>query len=267
MDKIGIDAGGSLIKIVYSEREKLHYKKYSINEKEKLSQWLQFIAPSVKVNITGGISVLLKENYIKNATIVDEFTSMATGSRYLLQIEENHVQGDYILISIGTGTSIYHIMQSSFERLLGTGIGGGTFIGLGYLLTGENNFYSLVEKAEEGNRVNSDLLVQDIYGHENTPLIGELTASNFGKAHLNNKGTKHDYLASTIQMIAETCFLLASQAAISKQIDKLMFVGSTLEGNRLLKQKLIQFGQTANFKVIIPTVGAYCGALGAYVHD
>lgn len=265
LEKIGIDAGGSLIKIVYKEKGKLHYKKYTINESENLSQWLQFIAPTAKIYLTGGKSLSLKEKYIKNATVVDEFTSMATGSRYLLQMEGNQEQEDYILISIGTGTSIYHITNTSFERLLGTGIGGGTFLGLGYLLTGDKDFHSLIEKAEVGNRVNGDLLVQDIYGIENTLLTGELTAANFGKAHLSREGTSNDFLANVIQMIAETCFLLASQAAIRKNINKLMFVGSTLEGNRLLKQKLIQFGHTADLKVTIPIAGSYCGALGAYL--
>ena len=43
-------------------------------------------------------------------------------------------------------------------------MGGGTFWGLGRLLTGVSNFDELLDLAEQGSREGVDTLVKDIYG-------------------------------------------------------------------------------------------------------
>ena len=43
-------------------------------------------------------------------------------------------------------------------------MGGGTFWGLGRLLTGVSNFDELLDLAEQGDRDGVDILVKDIYG-------------------------------------------------------------------------------------------------------
>ena len=54
--------------------------------------------------------------------------------------------------------------ESSYERIGGTSLGGGTFWGLGTLLTGAKGFDQLLDLASEGDHRNVDLLVKDIYG-------------------------------------------------------------------------------------------------------
>lgn len=152
MNRIGIDAGGSLVKIVFEEKGELHYRKYSITEKDSFIQWLNMTVPTAKLIVTGGKSYVVKEKTLHPVTIVNEFEAMAEGARYLLEQEFRLLHEAFILISIGTGTSIYHVTPSSFERVIGTGIGGGTFIGLGTLLAGTSNFTELVERAASGDR-------------------------------------------------------------------------------------------------------------------
>ena len=56
--------------------------------------------------------------------------------------------------------------DSSYERIGGTSLGGGTFWGLGSLLTSAKAFDELLDLASEGDHRNVDLLVKDIYGEQ-----------------------------------------------------------------------------------------------------
>lgn len=48
-------------------------------------------------------------------------------------------------------------------------IGGGTLLGLANLLTGVNDFDTILEMSKRGDNSNVDLLVKDIYG-SNSPF-------------------------------------------------------------------------------------------------
>ena len=51
----------------------------------------------------------------------------------------------YLLVNIGTGVSILRVdSEGQYERVSGSGLGGGTFVGLGRLLTGETSFEKLL---------------------------------------------------------------------------------------------------------------------------
>lgn len=75
-----------------------------------------------------------------------------------------------MLVSIGSGVSIIKVDDyNKFERVSGTMIGGGTLLGLSNLLTGINDFDTIVKMAQDGDNSKVDMLVKDIYG-ENSPF-------------------------------------------------------------------------------------------------
>ena len=53
---------------------------------------------------------------------------------------------------------------NDFQRVSGTSLGGGTFLGLCSLLTGCQTFDEALELADKGDSTNVDKLVRDIYG-------------------------------------------------------------------------------------------------------
>lgn len=267
--KIGIDAGGTLIKLYYDEKERFHYKKYSLEQIDQLCLWLNMLLKHRKICLTGGKSYLIKEKLSHTVNVVDEFFAMTLGAKYLLKKEGKYPKGNngFILVSIGTGTSIYYVKQDHYERLYGTGVGGGTFLGMGTIIAGNNNFNELLSLAQKGNREQSDLLVKDLYASETPPLAGELTAANFGKVHRQTRHTSAkiaDHMAALMQMIGETILLLANQAAKTYNTKYIVFVGSMLEGNGLLKEIFISFREFLDFQPIFLEKGAYVGAVGAY---
>ncbi|CAG7723162.1 unnamed protein product, partial [Allacma fusca] len=68
----------------------------------------------------------------------------------------------YLLVNIGSGVSILKVdSEEQYNRIGGTATGGGTFWGLGSLLTGKTSFDELLDLAEIGDHRNVDMLVQD----------------------------------------------------------------------------------------------------------
>lgn len=263
INKIGIDAGGTLIKVVYEERERMRYKFYPISQLDSVIGWIKVISPAGKIALTGGKAIYLQRNYFPNAILVPEFNATCNGARFLLTGEGNTME-TYILVNIGTGTSWFFINGENQERILGSGIGGGTFMGLGELLTGEKDFSELVLLAASGNKTKVDLSVSDIYMGEATPVEGHLTASNFAKGIKENQ-SHEDMMASLTNMIAETIVLLTLQAATIHKSHNVVYMGSTFSGNDPLKKVLESYKGMLGMKTCFLTNGQYCGALGAWL--
>jgi type II pantothenate kinase len=262
--KAGIDAGGTLIKIVYQENERMHFKKFSINQLDSAISWLTISAPSLKVSLTGGKASVIQKKYFQSSSIIPEFQATCEGTRFLLTHENKSIEENYLIVNIGTGTSWHVVNGDKVERILGSGIGGGTFTGLGSLLTQVQGYQQLTILANEGNKANVDLLVKDIYESSESPVNGDLTAANFAKGKKNDH-MESDRLASLSNMIAETICLLTSQAAGIHQVKSAVIIGSAIVGNNSLRQALNFYMNMVGVTPVFLEKGEYSGAIGAYL--
>ncbi|MEH7245790.1 type II pantothenate kinase [Neobacillus niacini] len=258
----GIDAGGSLIKMVYQENGRMHYKKFPISELDSALSWLKMSAPSLKVSLTGGKASVIQKKYFQDSVIYPEFKATCEGVRFLLSAENKGLEENYLIVNIGTGTSWHVVKGDKAERILGSGIGGGTFTGLGSLLTQGQDYHQLTDLAKIGNKSNVDMLVKDIYESVETPINGELTAANFAKGN-KLKHTEADQLASLSNMIAETIVLLTSQAAAIHQVKYAVIIGSAIVDNPSLKSGLDFYMDMVGLTTVFLEKGEYCGAIGA----
>ncbi|GMH01604.1 hypothetical protein Nepgr_003443 [Nepenthes gracilis] len=124
-----------------------------------------------------------------NAVPHDAFTYM-DGQKEFVQINPNDLF-PYLLVNIGSGVSIIKVDgDGKYERVSGTSVGGGTFWGLGRLLTKCKSFDELLELSHRGNNRVIDMLVGDIFGGMDYAKIGlsaTAIASSFGKAISENK--------------------------------------------------------------------------------
>ena len=77
---------------------------------------------------------------------------------------------------LNPGVSILKVeSDDKFERIGGTATGGGTFWGLGKLLTKAKDFDDLLELAAVGDHRKVDMLVKDIYGEkDNYQTLGRV---------------------------------------------------------------------------------------------
>jgi type II pantothenate kinase len=260
--KVGIDAGGSLLKLVYQENGNMHFKKFPIREAEKAITWLKMTVGLIQPALTGGKAQLLRDGYFPEGVIVPEFQATCEGARTLLFEEGRKIDEPFLLVNIGTGTSWHFVHGDQYERILGSGVGGGLFTGLGEVLTQEKNFQQLTQLAAKGDKGNVDLLVKDIYESDDPPIHGNLTAANFAKG-LSLKHSESDRMAALSNLIVETIILLTLQAAAIHQTKQIVFIGSTLIGNVALKDGLEFYMNKLGLSFLFLPNGEYCGALGA----
>lgn len=262
MKRIGIDAGGSLIKIAYEEEGRLRLKTYSAKQVDEVIQWLEMIAPEAALHVTGGRSEAVRASN-KSISIFKEFECVIEGTKYLLLEENKLPKTDYLLVNIGTGTSFFH----KTNRLSGTGVGGGLFTGIGAIIAGTSDYHSLVELASKGDRSKSDLMVSDIYQFSNSPIEASLTAANFGKDQLDKSVSVEDQMAALTQLIGETIVLLSSLTASSLETKEIVMIGGSLTGNPLLKKVIASFESMFDYNLTFLEKGNHAGAIGALFHN
>ncbi|MDZ5473030.1 type II pantothenate kinase [Bacillus sp. 31A1R] len=262
--KIGIDAGGSLIKLCYEQKGKLHFKKYDYTQVESAIEWLKFLAPHSQVRLTGGKAGVIQQTFLPEARIIPEFTATCEGAQFLNKQSTLPIKGPFLLVNIGTGTSWFLINGDHYERVLGSGMGGGTFVGLGNVISNERDFFKLNQLSSLGNKNNVDLLVKDIYHPLEPPINGDLTASNFGKvADIKPE----DGIAALSNLMAETLILLTMQTAKLHKVNEIVYIGNTLIGNSLLKTTLESYTTALGFSAYFLENGEFSGAVGAFMAD
>ena len=265
---VGIDAGGTLIKTVYFEQGEYIYKTFPLNDISEVVTWLKDRHSNAKIMITGAKQSIIAKRIENEFELVPEFEATTKGVRAILERSNLHMPESYLLVNVGTGTSIHSITHKSVERLGGTGVGGGMLMGLAYLLTGLTDFQEITGLAERGNRNNIDLKVKDIY-EGTSPISGDLTASNFGfiERMRHQEVKDEDVLACLMGMISESLLMMAIPFAKTISTSTIVFIGSTFQENPLFRKHLEHFEQLFDITLCFPQQGQYSGAMGALLSE
>ncbi|MBQ9847925.1 MAG: type II pantothenate kinase [Clostridia bacterium] len=265
---VGIDVGGSTTKIVGFDGERLlapglvkandpiasvygGFGKFTSDNKIALSD-------IEKIMVTGVGSSFLGDNiYGVEAVHVNEFRADGLGGLYLSQIDEA------VVVSMGTGTAFVYANGATDEytHLGGTGVGGGTLVGLADKLLGIRTAQHVSDLALGGDIANIDLLISDITETDISPtLSNSATASNFGR--VSDLASREDIALGLINMVFETIAMLAIFSARMKNIKNIVLIGNltVLPQAMEIFQKLEKmFG----VNIIIPENAAYGTVIGA----
>lgn len=273
---LGIDVGGSATKIVgfrenNGKRELIAPQIVHANDpltsiygafgKFTMENGLS-LADIERVMMTGVGSTFAEKPLYEglDCRVVPEFSSVGRGGLYLSGLDEA------IVVSMGTGTAlIYAKKQESgevkIEYLGGTGVGGGTLIGLSRLMLGVDTVEHIEQLATKGNLGNIDLRIGDMSHKKLHPDMNlELTASNFGK--LNDLANKNDIALGITNMVGETIGMLAVFAARKYHLNRVVLTGNltTLAPIRRVFEIL---EQTFDIQFIIPQNAQYGTVIGA----
>ncbi|MBX8994334.1 MULTISPECIES: type II pantothenate kinase [Staphylococcus] len=261
--KIGIDAGGTLIKIVKEEAETRTYETKLTTDIDEVIEWLDQV-DCESISLTGGNAALINARLSCPSRVFVEFDAAAKGVEMLLQ-EQGHDLDNYIFTNVGTGTSLHYSDGNGQQRVGGIGTGGGMIQGLGYLLTNIQDYEELTNLAQQGDRDKIDLKVKHIYKDTEPPIPGDLTAANFGNVlnHVNDVMTLADKLASVIGVVGEVVTTMAITVAREYQTENVAYIGSSFHNNPLLKSVIEDYTVLRGFKPYTIDNGAFSGALGA----
>lgn len=265
---IGIDVGGSTTKIVGFDSEGRLIDPIYVKANDQITSFYGALGkfttensiglPDIeKIMVTGiGSSFVSDPTYDIPCEHVKEFPSIGKGGLFLSGLDEA------IVVSMGTGTALVHAKRGyDSEYLGGTGVGGGTLLGLSKKLLGMENIHHIVELAEKGNLSNVDLRVSDITKPDVHPgLAPDLTASNFGK--LSDVATSSDLALGIINMIFETVTMLSVFAARSYNIKNVVLTGN-LTNLPQAKKIFNTMNQMFNVNFIIPNYSSFGTVIGA----
>ncbi|GAA0607046.1 type II pantothenate kinase [Virgibacillus siamensis] len=263
--KVGIDAGGTLTKIAYQTNGSIRYQSVPSADMEYTVEWLSSQLDNPDVCVTGGKSELLTKKWQAPAKTMVEFDATTKGIEFLANHQDQALVEPFLFVNVGTGTSIHVVNDGKQERTGGSGIGGGTLMGLAQLTTGIHDYKQIVQLAGNGNRGNVDLKVKDIFEGTLSPISGDLTASNFGKTEKMAAYAPEnaDILASITGMIGEVIVSITIPTAMQYNVDQMVYIGSSFRMNRLLRETVSKYTIMLEKTPIFLEKGEYSGAVGA----
>ncbi len=217
-----------------------------------------------QVMMTGvGSSHIDRPLYTLKCSGVPEFSSIGKGGLYLSGLNEA------IVVSLGTGTAIIHAKKTSnggvsTDYMGGTGVGGGTLIGLSKKILGVDTIEHIEELCDTGDLGNIDLRVKDLAKKHKYPgMNDELTAANFG--NVSDIATSSDIALGIVNMVAETIATTAIFAARSHSVKEIVLTGNltTMPHVRRVFEGL---ESTFGVKFIIPENSQFGTVIGAALH-
>ena len=174
-----------------------------------------------KVMITGvGSSYVTKPIYSLPCEVTPEFRCIGLGGLYLSGLDRA------IVASLGTGTALVHARRGlEPEYLGGTGVGGGTLLGLSKRMLGMDNIEHIENLAREGDLSHVDLKINDLTKHDIVPGFSDtMTASNFG--NVSDIATKADIALGVINLVFETIGMVSVFAARNHGLNDVVLTGN-----------------------------------------
>ncbi|MFI3207052.1 MAG: type II pantothenate kinase [Clostridia bacterium] len=263
---LGIDIGGSTTKIV------------AFDEEKQLIASLQVTAADQLTCLYGAIGNLLYQNNldiknVKEIVLTGVGATKATGDIYgipTMRIKEIEAIGHgalmlsglkkALVVSMGTGTAFVEAEGDKTTHIGGSGVGGGTIMGLSSKLVSESKIDPIVELAQDGDLSKVDLMIKDI-SNEEIPLLPDYaTASNFGK--ISNTAKRKDLSLGLMNMVYQTVGMMAVFACRNTDIKKIVVTGSVA---KLPNAKILldEVGSMYNLEFIIPERAVFATAIGA----
>lgn len=265
---LGIDIGGSTTKIVgFSSNDKLigtlqvratdqitsmygaigHFlRKYSISLKN-----------ISKIVLTGvGASFILENIFDIPTYKVDEFQAIGFGGVKLSNLKQA------LVVSMGTGSAYIRVSHNEVTHIGGSGVGGGSLLGLSSKLINENDIATISDIAGTGDLSNVDLSVQEISNEKIPSLPPNTTAANFGK--IKNVASNSDVALGLINMVFQTIGMLAVFSCLESPIKDIVLTGAltTLPQAQEIFSKL---GELHEVNFIIPANAVFATAIGAAI--
>lgn len=187
---------------------------------------------------------------------VPEFDSIGLGGLYLSGLD------NALTVSLGTGTALVHAVRGdSITYLGGTGVGGGTLMGLSKLLLKAESVNHIADMAAEGDLSHVDLRIGDISAESIGDLLqAEVTAANFG--NVTELATEKDIARGILNMVFETVGMISVFAARSRGTEDIVLTGNLTEIDACRK-KFEQFNRMGyGVRFCIPERARFATVIG-----
>ncbi len=262
---VGIDIGGSTTKIIGIQGAK-YLAPLIVRANDPVASLFGAFGKFVdmhnlqltdidKIMTTGvGSSFIDRNIYGLPTGKVEEFLAIGLGGLQLSGLSQA------LIVSLGTGTALVQASQEGIEHIGGTGVGGGTILGLSSRMLNIRDIPSIIKTAEEGDLSQVDLMVSDLTKDPLPNLPPSTTASNFGR--INDLAAPGDIALGILNLVFQAIGMSAVFAVKSTNCKEVVLTGNltTIPQCNTIFENL---GQLFNIRFMIPENSEYATALGA----
>ncbi|MCR4702542.1 MAG: pantothenate kinase [Saccharofermentans sp.] len=263
--KVGLDIGGSTTKIVGMNEGKIIAREV-VKAADPVTSAFGAVGKLIndnslsvndieQINITGVGSGFPQAPILGIKTVVvEEFKATGLGGLYLSGLDHA------VVVSMGTGTAYLEAGKNNVRHIIGSGVGGGTLVGMGLALTGTSDAVKLSDIASSGDVLKCDLTIGDITKNAITGLPMNVTASNFGKAA--DDLSREDKMAGVFNLVYQAIGTVAVMASRQCGLKDIVFTGQ-LTGLKQCEEYLLPFENLYGVNIIVPDDAVFATALGS----
>ena len=264
---ISIDFGITVTDIIKRDNGVLSHEMTLTKQDPDLSLLKDFLSEinfKTDVNllaVTGGKHLNLGDEIESTKIIhVNEIDAVGEGAMNLSGLSN---ENPTIIVSAGSGTACILAQDGNYMHCSGTGVGGGTVLGLSKLLLDTTDPTEIAELAKLGNESGVDLILEDVVSGPIGELPSDTTAVNFGKiSKIDSDISKQDIAAGIVNLVGQTAARIATSVATTFNAKEIVVVGRSPSFNGL-KNSLEQAASIMGFSPHFPENGEYASALGA----
>jgi len=185
---------------------------------------------------------------------VDELTAIGLGGLTVSGLSEA------LVVSMGTGTAFLHAKDGAFRHILGSGVGGGTLMGLCGLLLGTERIEEIEALCKTGDLSKVDLTMGGITQGTLPSLAAELTASNL--ASIKPDAGSADIAMGVMNLVLQAVGTMSVLAARETGVQDIVLTGA-LSGVGPAAKVFALFTKTYGYTYHISQKAVYATAIGA----
>ena len=188
---------------------------------------------------------------------VDEVQAIGRGGLALAGVESA------LVTSAGSGTAVVAATHEGSRHVTGTGVGGGTLVGLGRLMLGTVDPREIDALALCGKDTTHNLTIGEVLGGAIGSLPPETTAVNFGRvARHEVEASREDTAAALVNMVGQVIAVISINAARAEQLANVVIVGH-LADLASIRRTLGLVAKFYGATIQTPLEGGAASALGA----
>jgi len=189
------------------------------------------LCPGMVIGVTGGRYRDLPDQIagyqIKK---VNEMRALGLGGLALSGLDSG------LVVSAGTGVAMVAARGSEVKHVTGSGVGGGTLLGLSKLILGTTDAREIDALALDGDAAAVDIMLAEAVGGEIGRLPSNANAVNLGKLDQANGFSQENLAAGLVRLVAQVIAVIAINAANSVDLDSIIMVGHLMDLDSVRKE-------------------------------
>lgn len=219
------------------------------------------------IAVTGGHHQVLPEDIDGVRVVkVNELLAIGRGGQALACGAAHMTDESLLVVSAGSGTAMVAARGAHYQHITGTGVGGGTLLGLGRLILETTDPTEIDRLALVGNPNGADLALRDLVTGPIGSLPADATAVNFGRvARVDDPPSREDLAAALVNMIGQVIATLATNAARAAQLQRGVVIGH-LTDMATVRRTIANVGTFFGFPLETCGEAGYATVIGALLH-